>query len=249
MIKHTAAVFAVRQTRDSGIERGLFMATRKPNTNQPVRVLLVDDNDITAKLFETFLTGSGRYTVSGVLQNAFLAPVTCAPGEGEDINLILMDVYTDLGASGIEAAAQIKRDHPQIKIIIMTSLPEVSYINRAKESGVDSFWYKEADGEALLSICDRTMAGESVYPQKSPEMQLGLIKSSELTERELDVLREVVRGSTNNEIAEKFYLSVNTVRSYLKSVMSKTGFRTRTELAIRARELGIVIPDERADAE
>ena len=140
-------------------------------------------------------------------------------------------------------ATTIKRDHPTIKILIITSLPEVSYISRAREAGVDSFWYKEAGDAALLEICDRTMAGESVYPTNTPPLQLGLIKSTELTERELEILREVARGLTNNEIAERLHLSANTVRDYMKIMLSKTGFHTRTEIAIRAREAGLVIPE------
>ena len=222
----------------------LFLRTgncmaKKKKTN-PTRVLLVEDQDITAKLFETFLVASGRYLVAGTLKNADIAPAYCAK---EGVDLILMDVYTELGASGIDAADAIKRDHPGIKIIIITSLPEVSYINRAREAGVDSFWYKEAGDAALLEICDRTMAGESVYPSETPPLQLGLIKSTELTNRELDILREVARGLTNNEIAERLHLSVNTVSDYMKSMLSKTGFHTRTEIAIRAREQGLVIPE------
>ncbi|MBQ9511606.1 MAG: response regulator transcription factor [Lachnospiraceae bacterium] len=212
---------------------------QKKRTN-PTRVLLVEDQDITAKLFETFLTASGRYLVAGILKNADIAPAYCAK---EGVELVLMNVYTELGASGIEAAAAIKRDHPAIRIVIITSLPEVSYINRAREAGVDSFWYKEAGDAALLEICDRTMAGESVYPPGTPPTQLGLIKSTELTDRELDILRELARGSTNNEIAQRLHLSVNTVRDYMKIMLSKTGFHTRTEIAIRAREAGLVIPE------
>ena len=217
------------------------MASKKKPSGSPVRVLLVEDQDITSKLFESFLISSGRYLVAGILKNALLAPAWCAKGGG--IDLILMDVYTELGASGIEAAAEIKRDHPTIKILIITSLPEVSYISRAREAGVDSFWYKEAGDAALLEICDRTMAGESVYPANTPPLQLGLIKSTELTDRELEILREVARGLTNNEIAERLHLSVNTVRDYMKIMLSKTGFHTRTEIAIRAREAGLVIPE------
>lgn len=214
------------------------MASKK-KTN-PVRVLIVEDQDITTKLFETFLTASGRYLVAGTLKNADIAPAFCAKG---GIDLILMDVYTELGASGLEAASQIRKDHPGIKIVIITSLPEVSYISRAKEAGVNSFWYKEAGESALLEICDRTMQGESVYPDESPALPLGLISSRELTARELDIIREVARGLTNNEIAERLYLSPNTVRDYVKDVLLKTGFHTRTELAVRARETGLVIPE------
>ena len=209
-------------------------------TKNVTRVLLVEDQEITIKLMEMFLTTSGRYEVAGVLKNADLAPVWCTGG---GVDLILMDVYTEMGASGLEAAAQIKEARPDIKIVIITSLPEVSYIARAKAAGVDSFWYKEAREEALLEICDRTMAGESVYPFETPALQFGLVKSSEMTVRELEILREVARGSTNNEIADRLHLSVNTVRDYLKNMMQKTGFHTRTELAVRARETGLVIPE------
>ena len=209
-------------------------------TKNVTRVLLVEDQEITTKLFEMFLKSSDRYEVAGVLKNADLAPVWCTGG---GVDLILMDVYTEMGANGLDAAAQIKEAQPDIKIVIITSLPEVSYIARAKEAGVDSFWYKEAKGESLLEICDRTMAGESVYPFETPSISFGLIKSTELTERELDILREVARGSTNNEIADRLHLSVNTVRDYLKIMMQKTGFHTRTELAVRARETGLVIPE------
>ena len=207
---------------------------------QAVRVLIVEDEDITAKLFETYLASSGRYTLAGSVKNADLAPVFCGR---EGVDLVLMDVYTELGASGIEAAAQIKQTHPDIKIIISTSLPEVSYISRAKEAGVESFWYKQADGEALLSICDRTMQGEQVYPVSRPVLELGLAKSTELTARELEILREIVRGTTNQEIADTLHLSVYTVKDHVNNLMTKTGFKTRTELAVRARETGLVIPE------
>ena len=219
---------------------GIRMGSKTKKSDPPVRVLLVEDQDITAKFFETSLTSSGRYTVKEVIKNADLVPAFCARG---GVDLVLMDVYTELGANGIEAGALVKKDHPDIKIIIITSLPEFSYINRAKEAGIDSFWYKEAEEAALLDVCDRTMAGEKVYPPESPTLQLGQITSAELTDREMEVLREMARGSTNNEIAEMLYLSPHTVRFYVKSMMAKTGFHTRTELAIRARELGLVVPD------
>lgn len=207
---------------------------------KPARVLIVEDQDITAKLFESYLALSGRYVLAGSVRNADLAPVFC---EKSSIDLILMDVYTELGTSGIEAAARIKKAHPEIKIIIITSLPEVSYISRARAAGIESFWYKEADGDALLLVCDRTMAGEQVWPVDSPVLTLGAAKSTEFTGRECDVLRELVRGSSNREIAAKLYLSDSTVKDHISSLMGKTGFKTRTELAVKARESGLVIPE------
>ena len=89
------------------------------------------------------------------------------------------------------------------------------------------------------------MAGESIYPDKTPAVSFGNIKSTDLSKREVAVLREVIMGFTNAEIAEKLNLSQHTVRDYIQVIMEKTGYRTRTELAVKAREKGIVIPDEK----
>ena len=89
------------------------------------------------------------------------------------------------------------------------------------------------------------MAGESIYPDKTPDVKFGLIKSSDLTEKELVILRELTNGDTNAQIAEKLDISQYTVRDYIQIIMEKTGFRTRTELAVRARASGIVIADKK----
>ena len=124
-------------------------------------------------------------------------------------------------------------------------MPEVSYLERARQIGVDSFWYKEVSREPILSLMDRTMAGESIYPDSTPSVDFGYIKSSDLSDREIAVLREVIGGDTNAEIAEKLNMSQYTVRDYVQVLMEKTGFHTRTELAVKARELGIIIPENK----
>ena len=134
------------------------------------RVLLVEDQRLVQQFLEDIVRNSERYELAASLRNADLADVYC---EREQIDLILMDVYTAGGASGLNAAARIKKKHPYIRIIIITSMPEVSYLDRAREIGVESFWYKEVGDEPLLSVMDRTMEGESVYPDRTPEMQFG----------------------------------------------------------------------------
>ena len=152
-----------------------------------------------------------------------------------------LDVVTRGGESGLDAAERIKRTFPQMKIIIVTSMPECSYLSRAREIGVESFWYKEEQRESLLDVMARTMAGESVYPDATPELQLGLASSYQFTSRELEVLREMTGGDTNQEIAERLHMSVATVKTHILNMLEKTGFRNRTELAVRAREIGLVI--------
>lgn len=202
------------------------------------KVLIVEDQVLVRKFIENALRDSDKYEASFSIKNADLADVYCQKNK---IDLILMDVYTDLGASGLEAAARIKKQYPEIKIIVITSLPEFSFIKRAREIGVESFMYKEDEANSLISIMDRTMAGESVYPDKTPEVRIGLASSYDFSERELEVLRELTSGNTNEEIAAKLCISTATVKTHIANLMDKTGFKSRTELAIKARELGLVI--------
>ena len=88
---------------------------------------------------------------------------------------------------------------------------------------------------------DRTVNGECVYPDNTPIIKLGEATSEKLTDREVEVLREVVAGETDAAIAEKLHMSLRTVKQHIQSMREKTGFRNRTELAVKARESGLVI--------
>lgn len=123
----------------------------------------------------------------------------------------------------------------------MTSQPECSFIDRARRIGVDSFWYKESTSEKVIEVMDRTMNGESVYPDTTPTLQLGNAKSSEFSPKELEVLRELISGESDAVIADKLHMSLRTVKAHIQTMRDKTGFRNRTELAVRARECGLVI--------
>ena len=205
---------------------------------KPYRVLVVEDQAMPRQLFEMFIESSEAFALAASIDSADLADVYCAGG---GIDLILMDVVTKNGANGLEAAENIKQRFPKIKIIIVTSMPECSYLDRARRSGVDSFWYKEISREPILSLMERTMAGESVYPDAPPTIRLGLAGSGEFTETELMILRELTGGYTDAQIAEHLHMSRFTVRDYVKSMREKTGFRSRTELAVKARQSGLVI--------
>ena len=202
------------------------------------KVMIVEDQTMPRELFELRIQASERFEVALSIDNAALADVYCLRFP---VDLILMDVVTHGGESGLDAAERIKRTFPQMKIIIVTSMPECSYLSRAREIGVESFWYKEGQRESLLGVMTRTRAGESVYPDATPELQLGLASSYQFTSRELEVLREMTGGDTNQEIAERLHMSVATVKTHILNMLEKTGFRNRTELAVRAREIGLVI--------
>ena len=148
------------------------------------------------------------------------------------------------GSNGLDAAARIKKNSPETKIIAVTSMPEYSWMKRAREIGIESFWYKEASEATILDVMDRTMAGESVYPDGTPEVQLEHARSTEFTERELEVLRFMTTGVPNAVIAEKLGIAENTVKNHIRHMMEKTGCKNRTELAIQARVSGVVISME-----
>ena len=202
------------------------------------KVLIVEDDPMARKLLEIFVEEMEDFKLAYAIDNADMAEIFCIRSQ---IDLILMDVCTAMNASGLEAAAKIKESFPNIKIIIITSHPECSFIDRARKIGVESFWYKTSTAETIKSVMEKTMAGESVYPDKQPSLQLGEASSDEFTERELEVLRELVEGDSDAVIAEKLHMSTRTVKAYIQSMRDKTGFRNRTELAVRARECGLVI--------
>ena len=203
-------------------------------------VLIVEDDPMARQLFEMFVRQNDRYEVVQSIDNADLADVYCLRRK---VDLILMDIRTSMHANGLDAAERIKRTFPDIRIIIVTSMPEVSYLQRAREIGVDSFWYKEVTEEPFYLLMDRTMAGEHIFPDTPPVLHLGQAASSDFTDRELEVLRELTSGDTDAMIAERLYMSVPTVKAHIQHLREKTGFRNRTELAVKARECGIVICD------
>ena len=202
------------------------------------KVLIVDDDPFARQLLGMFISQSENYEFVGTLVSAALAEASLAKRE---VDLILMDVCTAMNANGIDAAESIKKKYPDIKIIVITSQPEYSYITRARAVGVDSFWYKTVVQEEFLTLLDKTMAGERIFPDTTPTLNIGAALSVEFTERELKVLRLVVAGERDQDIAEELGVSVNTVRTHLRVMMDKTGIRSRTALAVRVRDAGFVI--------
>ena len=201
-------------------------------------VLIVEDDPMARQLLEIYINTSEKYHHIQSVESAALAEFCCRTNQ---VDVILMDVCTAMNASGLDAAKKIKKNFPNTKVIIITSQPECSFIERAHEADVDSFWYKSSEEEEILSVLDRTMAGESVYPESTPSLKLGETFSENLTDRELEVLRELVAGESDAAIAEKLFMSLRTVKGHIQSMRKKTGFRNRTELAVRARESGLII--------
>ena len=120
-------------------------------------------------------------------------------------------------------------------------MPESSWMQRARMIGVESFWYKESGQMEILEVLDRTVAGESVYPETAPPARLGKATRDSFTDREIEVLRELAAGKSNSEISELLCVSENTIKTHMRTLLRKTGFTNRTELAVHARVVGLAL--------
>ena len=181
------------------------------------KVMIIDDQEMARQLFAWYFEGQEDYVV--VCQAGTVSFVEEFVKTNQ-VDVVIMDVLMKDDVNGFVMAKRIKKICPQIKIVMVTSMPEVSWINKAKNMGIDSFWYKEASQETILSVVKRTMAGERVYPNEPPKVSVGQAFSTEITEL---------------GIAE------NTVKQHIRHMMEKTGCESRTELAIEARLSGVVV--------
>lgn len=203
-----------------------------------INVIIVDDQYMARQLFELYIKSSGRYQLAGTASSGQQA---LSLVQAVSADLILMDILMPDGENGLETAARIKAIRPWIRIIAVTSMAEASWLKRAREIGIESFWYKESSKETILEVMDCTMNGDSVYPDQPPKVKLGLSSNTEFTQRELEVLRLMTRGMSNSSIAGELGISENTVKSHIPHMLDKTGYKNRTELAIEARIRGIVV--------
>ena len=209
-------------------------------------VLIVEDQKMAQENMESIIRATERYTLAGMIPNAADAELFCMRSA---VDLILMDVCTARDENGIEACAVIKKKFPQIKVIVVTSMAEHTFIEKARAAKADSFWYKDAGHTELLAVMDRTMAGEHIFPQRTPEVRLGLSSSYELTASELDVLRALMQSTNDEDAANMLGCSKSNIRWHLGKILDKTGYRSRMELliAIAQKNLIIVTPDKDLD--
>ncbi len=190
-------------------------------------VLIIEDQRMMREIMETYITQAEGYHLSGSFPAAGDAEKFCALNP---VDLVLMDVCTENDESGFAATQAIKARFPKIKVIIVTSILDAGYLNRAREVGADSIYFKDVSQTELMNVVERTMMGESVYPDKTPEVRIGNIKSSEFTEAEIRVLHLMVEGMTYKGMAEELGVTTDCVKKHISSMLSKTGYTSKTKL-------------------
>ncbi len=204
-----------------------------------IKVLLVEDRKMSRDSIIGYMKDSDRYELAAQTASAGMAEMLCMQNH---IDLVLMDVCTANNEDGIEATAVIKRHFPGIKVIIVTGMATVDLLDRARAAKADSFWYKEIEGDELLDVMDRTMNGEHIYPDNPPLVQIGNMTSVEISDRELEVLRLMAKGNTDQVIAEKLYVSVSAVRYHITQLLQKTGYENRVRLIADLINKDFIVP-------
>ena len=203
------------------------------------QVLIVEDQRMPRENMERVISESNNYEFAASVNGADVALAIC---RRQRIDLVLMDVCTAGNKDGIEAAAEIKAEFPNIKIIIVTSMVEVGYLQRAREAKVDSFWYKDSPSGDLVNVIDGTLSGKRFWPDSAPSVRLGNTLSCELSDREIETLRLLCEGKTNAEIAVKLNVAESSVRTYISRMLEKTGYTNRNRLMIAAVSKRMVVP-------
>ncbi|HLR62911.1 MAG TPA: response regulator transcription factor [Lentibacillus sp.] len=199
-----------------------------------IRVVVVDDHEVVRKGIVAYLQTEDEIDVVGEASGGH---------EGADLilgtepDVVLMDLIMDNG-SGIDATEKVMKQLPACKIIILTSFYDDNQVFPALEAGAFSYLLKTASASEIADAIKKAANGENVIESKVAGKMMSSFRSGEkklheeLTERELEVLLSIGEGLTNQEISEKLYIGVKTVKTHVSNVLSKLEVQDRTQAAV-----------------
>jgi len=203
-----------------------------------IKILIVEDQALLRDVLEQSLNEQADMEVAGSTDDAAKAPQMCRQLKPD---MVLMDVVTANDSNGINYAALIHKEMPDIKIVIMTALPEITFIDEARKAGVDSYIYKNSGLKHLFYVIRSTMEDIGIYPGPKDTPSL----SGRFTENEISVIRLICQGKTREEIIQELNITEFALRAIITSVLNKTGFDSITKFALYALNLNlIVIPNQ-----
>jgi two-component system, NarL family, response regulator len=201
-----------------------------------IRILTVDDHDIL------------RAGIAAVLATEADMDVVAQAGNGREAieqfrahrpDITLMDLQMPL-MGGTETIRAIREEFPDARIIVLTTYSGDAQATQALEAGASAYLLKSMLRRELAETIRRVHSGRRVVP---PEIAVELAEhhaDSSLTEREIDVLRQVASGNANKIVADKLSISEETVKSHVKSILSKLGANDRTHAVTIAIKRGII---------
>ncbi|WP_130014147.1 response regulator transcription factor [Serinicoccus sediminis] len=226
-------------------------------TGTRLRVLLVDDQPLLLQGFSMILSTEPDVEVVGRAGNGLEAIASVA---AQRPDVVLMDVQMPV-LDGIEATRRIVAEHPQVKVVILTTFDRDDYLFDALEAGASGFLLKNAEADDLV---DAVRAAADGHALLAPEVTMRVIDRMttgpradgtgaapdpatalpQLTDREREVLRMMARGLSNAEIAAEAFVSEATVKTHVSNVLAKLLVRDRVQAVVAAYEAGLVRPGE-----
>jgi two-component system, NarL family, response regulator LiaR len=214
-----------------------------PSPSPPIEILIVEDDPMMQLGLEQALSSQPDIKIVGLVEDGFLA-VEAAIKLKPD--LIVMDIGLPR-QDGIAATQQIKQALPNVRVVMLTSYTAETEVVAALSSGADAYCVKGANIDRLLTaIYTAREGGAYLDPQVAHRVMQHLKPPmpshnfGELSPRELEVLKLVVEGFSNIEIAEALFLSPNTVKTHVRGIMNKLAVNDRVQAAVTALRTGLV---------
>ena len=196
-----------------------------------MRVMIVEDQTMIRSLLESYFRVEDGYRITASIPGAKQAVEVCRTSS---VDLILMDVQTENRENGLTAVRQIKAIQPRSKIIVVTSLIDCAVLDEAKRAGADS------TQKRLMDVVRQTMAGEHIFPDAPPTVEVGMAKSTEFTKTELKVLRHLLRGLSYTRIAAEMGCEMSTVKFHVANMLQKTGLENKLQLALAVSDVKLI---------
>lgn len=212
---------------------------------EPITVLIVDDHEVVRNGIRGYLETLPEYDVVGEADSGEQA-VDLVKQLVPDV--ILMDLMLP-GMDGVEATRIVKSISPRTQVVVLTSYHDDSLIFPALKAGAISYILKDMKMNKLAEAITKAHNGEVIlHPKVASRVLQNIRKDSdadniiytELTERELDVLKLIASGYSNSKIAEELVISENTVKGHVSNILSKLHLADRTQAAVFAWQQGIV---------
>ena len=218
-------------------------ALNLPTESTPLRILIVEDDPMMQLGLEQSLTAYPQITIVGQAEDGYMG-VEAAKQLNPD--LVVMDIGLPR-LDGIAATQQIKAALPQVRVVMLTSHTTEREIIASLSSGADAYCIKGASVERLIQAITAAaegatyldpQIGRQVLKHLSPPSPSGNIAN--LSQREMEVLKLIVEGYSNPEIASKLFLSANTVKTHVRGIMNKLAVDDRVQAAVVALRSGLV---------
>ncbi|URN92679.1 MAG: response regulator transcription factor [Candidatus Pristimantibacillus lignocellulolyticus] len=213
--------------------------------DRPISVLLVDDHEMVRIGLAAVLDTEDGIEVVGEASNGYDG-IRMATSYRPDI--ILMDLVME-PIDGVETTRQILEVHPDCKVIVLTSFIDDSKLYPVIEAGAFSYLLKTSRATEIADAIRAAARGQSVIEAQVAAKMMNRLRQPKseqkqqlhdlLTEREMDVLKSVARGLSNQEIADELFIGVKTVKFHITNIFNKLEVEDRTQAAIYAHKHGV----------